>query len=217
MTGRSHGRDWFWQVLSGLMVMVLLTVHTFNWARVDGVSLGLLAAFVLVPHVQRLTKIKWGSAEAELSEHESKLRVDAAYESVHRAAEAKGLPLTPSENVSKVLERYSDPGASITSCKRALEIGLQSYAQVVGVEIDEHASSSSNSLSLFLRNKLDLPIKRSIEVLEPVLDACARPGGQGSWPLAQRIRETVDALTALLEIEGYARSGRFEDTEDTAT
>jgi len=198
------------------MVMVLLTVHTFNWAKVDGVSLGLLAAFVFVPHVHRLTRIKWGSAEAELSEHESKRRVDAAYEDVHRAAEAKGLPLTPTEDVSKVLERFSDPGASITSCKRALEISLRSYAQVVGVEIDDQASSSSNSQSLFLRGQLDLPIKRSIEVLEPVLDACTRPGGQGSWPLAQRIRETVDALTALLEIEGYARSGKFEEPEDNA-
>ncbi|MCA1703083.1 MAG: hypothetical protein LC808_07360, partial [Actinobacteria bacterium] len=58
--------DWLWQVLGGFLVTTLLLVHTFEWATVDGVSLGLLSAFVLIPHVQRLTKIKWGSAEAEL-------------------------------------------------------------------------------------------------------------------------------------------------------
>lgn len=217
MTARAFARGRLWQLVGGVSVIALLALHTLGWATVDGASLGLLGLFLLLPHLPRLTKLKWGNMEAELSERESMLRVDSAYDHVHFAAASKGLPLTPSEDVSKVLEGYTAPGASIASCRRALEQSLESYASLVGVNIDAHASPAANSRSLFLHDKLDLPVKRSIELLEPVLDACGASGGQASWPLAQRIRETVDTLAALLEIEGLAQSGRFEEPEGTSS
>lgn len=194
-------QKWWFAVLA-LAALGLLAGHTFwsDHVSVDTTSLGLLIVLAVLPLITRVSRLKFGGVEAELTPDEALKRVAKAEEQAEALPRMvriqEGAEAAPeSERYRKWVVDLDDPAKALAIDRIELEramlrllpegrrprpLGLSRLAEQLYAE------------EMIARGALD-----AIRDVVPVLNAGAH-GDLTDWDIAFRVHGTIEDLTAYL-------------------